>query len=655
MAIPPHQYHHSMSHASLRAHSLFSHFTREISFISQHFLSLRRNPAKLCYSSVSLTDITSSPTHDLSRFLQGHIRRSHLLQVHARIFRLDAHHNNLVATRLIGHYPSNLALKVFHSLPNPNIFPFNAIIRVLAEEGFASKAFVLFKQLKYRLLLPNDLTFSFLLKACCRDRVGVDCVKQLHSHVLRSGFMCDSFVCNGLLMVYTRVVKDLSSARQVFDEMPDRNLVSCWTSLISGYARLGLAEEALKLFVIMLKENFRPENDTMISALSACSSLATIHIEKWVNLLRQSVKESHCKNLAGDCVNIILVYLYGKCRQVEKSREIFDEISYNGKRSVLSWNTMIGAYVQNGCALEALTLFKSMMENYDCSPNHVTMVSVLSACAELGDLELGTWVHEYMGTRGHKGILSSNVNLATALVDMYSKCGSLDDARKVFNQISVKDVVSFNAMIMGLAVNGKGKEALSLHSKMHELHLRPDSGTFLGVLCACSHSGLLNKGCEIFNHMIQNNLVTPRLEHYSCYVDLLARSGYIEEALGVVTSMPFEPNNFVWGALLSGCVLHNRLELAQSISTILVEVDPENSAGYVMLSNSFAADCQWRDVLKLRGFMRVKGVSKQPGQSWINIDGVVHEFVAGCASYCQIGRARQMMDSLLKEMRLYNT
>ncbi|KAL6545910.1 hypothetical protein OROGR_009784 [Orobanche gracilis] len=327
-------------------HHLSFHFTREISFISQNFLKLhlphtifpgsyRATSDALICSKSTLVFSDSMPNTTISSPL---VSLAITLQIH-------------------------MALKVFHSLPNPNIFPFNAIIRVLAEEGFASKAVVLFKQLKYRPLLPNDLTFSFLLKACCRDRVDVDYVKQLHSHVLRSGFMCDSFVRNGLLMVYARAVKDLSSARQVFEEMPDRNLVSCWTSLISGYARLRLAEEALKLFVIMLKEKFRPKNDTMISALSACSSLATIHIEKWVNLF----------------------FGYKKNGQVEKSREIFDDISYNGKRSVLSWNTMIRTYVQNGCDLESSTLFKSMMENYDCLPDHVTMVSVLSACAEIGD------------------------------------------------------------------------------------------------------------------------------------------------------------------------------------------------------------------------------------------------------------------------------
>lgn len=604
--------------------------------------------AKLSHS---VTSNDSFTTKNLSCLLQGHIRRPHLLQIHARIFLINAHQNNLIATRLIGHYPSNLALKVFHSLQNPNIFPINAIIRVLAEEGLSSKAFVIYKELKLRQLLPNDLTFSFLFKACCKGDVGADSVKQVHSHVLKSGFLCDSVVCNGLLMVYARATKDLNSARQVFDEMPDRSLVSCWTSLISGYAKFGLAEEALKLFSIMLKENLQPETDTMVSVLSACSSLTTSQVEKWVNLITPYVKHLNCNTLSRDYTHIILAYLYGKSRDVEKSRNAFDEISDTGKRSVLSWNTIIGAYVQNGCSLEALTVFKSMIDNSNCSPNHVTMVSVLSACAEVGDLNLGIWVHEYMKTSGQKGVLSSNVNLATALIDMYSKCGDLDSARKIFKQMSKKDVISFNAMIIGLAVNGKGDEALRLFSEMQERRLRPNSGTLVGVLCACSHSGLLDTGRRIFKDMILSNSVSPRLEHYACYIDLLSRCGFVDDALSVVTSMPFEPNKYVWGALLSGCVLHNRPQLAQRVSAMLVSVDPQNSGGYVMLSNSLAADSQWRDVVKMRGAMREKGVPKQPGCSWINIGGVVHEFVAGSESYHQTKCVHQIMESLFKQMQ----
>ncbi|KAL8042507.1 hypothetical protein ABFX02_09G056150 [Erythranthe guttata] len=288
---------------------------------------------------------------------------------------------------------------------------------------------------------------------------------------------------------------------------------------------------------------------------------------------------------------------------MERSRVNFDQISDKSKRSILSWNTMIGTYVQNGCALEALCDFKSMMESYECCPNHVTMVSILSACAEIGDSDLGIWVHNYMRTSGKKHVLSSNVNLATALIDMYSKGGNLDAAREVFAEIVEKDVVSFNSMIVGLAVNGKGDEALRLFSEMQELCLLlPDSGTFLGALSACTHSGLLDKWREIFDEMTRkDSLISPKLEQYSCYIDLLARSGYIEEALGVVSCMPFEAIKFVLGAILAESVLHNRLEIARDVSSMLVGVDPENSICYVMISNSFASDLEWRSVSKLRG------------------------------------------------------
>lgn len=595
---------------------------------------------------------SNPPPVNFSHILQGYIPHPHLLQIHARIFRHNSHQNDLVATRLIGHYPSNLALKVFNCLEKPNIFPFNAIIRVLAEESLFTNAFYAFKKLKSMSLLPNELTFSFILKACFRATDDLSYVKQVHCHVVKSGCVHDSFVCNGLLVVYAKRLKDLASARKVFDERLEKDMVCCWTSLISGYAQVGLSEEALKLFLLMIKENLRPENDTMVSVLSACANLNVIKIEKWVNILMTYIKDFGSNKFGFDYVNTVLVYLYGKCKNTEQSRERFNDITEIGKKSVLSWNAMIGAYVQNGCASEAVSLFKLMMQNCICRPNHVTVVSVLSACATVGDLDLGTWVHEYMRTSGHKGVLSSNVNLATSLIDMYCKCGSLVRARGVFDQMIEKDVVSLNAMIMGLALNGEGEEALMLFYKAKEFGLIPSSGTFLGVLCACSHSGLLEKGREIFKEMRQRYSVTPRLEHYASYIDLLSRVGCIEEALGVVTSMPFEPNNFIWGSLLAGCTLHDKSELTQIISNMLVKIDPENSAGYVMLSNAFANDHRWCDVSELRYFMREKEVTKQPGCSWISINGVVHEFLAGFARRSQIESLHYTLEGLVKEMRL---
>ncbi|KAL6957391.1 hypothetical protein U1Q18_035126 [Sarracenia purpurea var. burkii] len=587
----------------------------------------------------------------LSHLLQGRIFHSHLLQIHAYILRVGAHQDNLIATRLIGHYSPQFALQVFNQLEAPNVFPFNAVIRVLAEAGLSSDAFSVFNRLKLRSLSPNGLTFSFLLKACFRTN-DAHCVEQIHAHILKAGFAHDCFVCNGLLAVYVRAVEDLVLARKVFDEMRDRSMVCCWTSLISGYARAGKLEEVLRLLLSMVKESLRPEDDTMISVLSACSNLEIVEVEKWVRILQEFNDEVDSQNLGLDWVNTILVYLYGKWGKIDRSRERFDEISDSGKRSVVPWNAMINTYAQNASPLEALSLFDLMMENHSCRPNHITVVSVLSACAQIGDLDRGIWVHEYLKSEGRKGILTFNKNVGTALIDMYSKCGSLAKAKEVFDQMVNKDVVSINAMIMGLAVNGKGEDALRLFSKVQELGLHPNAGTFLGVLWACSHSGLLENGREIFLGMSQSFSVPPKLEHYACYIDLLSRMGQVEEAIEVVNNMPFEPNDFVWGALLGGCLLHNRLELAHHISSMLVNVDPQNSAGYVMLSNACAVDCRWIDVSGLRLFMREKGVRKQPGRSWISIKGIVHEFLVGSLSHPQIDSIHCTLCGLVKEMKL---
>ncbi|KAL3333023.1 hypothetical protein AABB24_033208 [Solanum stoloniferum] len=595
----------------------------------------------------STSDLHSS---SLCNLLKGRITHNHLQQIHARVFRIGAHQDNLIATRLIGQYPSKFSLRILHQLKVPNIFPFNAIIRVLSEEGSFTDAFLVFNKLRDHSLLPNELTFSFLLKACSRSGNSYY-VQQVHTLVVKLRFGEDPSLCNGLLSVYARGLKELHSARKVFDEMPDKGVV-CWTCLISGYAKFGLSEEALGLFLCMVEKSLIPENDTMINVLSACSKLDMLNIEKWIGNFWYSMQQYDLGCSGCDSVNTVLVYLYGKWGKVDKSREIFEQISGDGKRSLLPWNAMIGAYVQNGCALDGLCLFRLMMELNCCCPNHVTMVSVLSACTQVGDLYLGMWVHEYMKGSRQKSFLLSNANLATALIDMYSKCGSLERAGDVFDQLVVKDVVSFNAMIMGLAVHGKGKEALKLFSQMLDLNLRPNAGTFLGLLCACSHAGLAAEGRQIFKEMSQCFRIAPRLEHYASYIDLLARVGYVEEALQVATSMPFKPNNFVWGALLGGCVLHNRLELARIISSILVEVDPNNSAGYVMLSNTYAIDHHWGAISRLRLSMKEKGVVKQPGCSWINVDGVVHEFLAGSSSHPQNERLHSELQVLLKEMKL---
>ncbi|KAK9142181.1 hypothetical protein Syun_011581 [Stephania yunnanensis] len=589
----------------------------------------------------------------LAELLQGRLPTSHLLQIHAQIILTSQSQHNLISTRLIGHYPPQLALLLFSHLRNPNIFPFNALIRVLSEHNLHYQSFSAFKALNSSSLSPNHLTFSFVLKACHASVDARHYATQIHTHVFKSGFGGNSLVSNALLAAYAKGVGDLDSARRVFDEMPERGTGFCWGCLIGGYVKAGRCDEGLNLFLRMVRENVVVEDDTMVSVLSACSVIDGVgEVERWMRLLVEFKELGY--GFAGneERIDTVLVYLYGKLGEIEKSRELFDRIAANGGRGLLHWNSMIGGYLQNGRPIEALNLFHLMMASRASKPNHVTMVSVLSACAQVGNLELGRWVHRYMRSGGRERSLAFNPFLATALIDMYSKCGSPDMAKEVFDQMNFKDVVAFNAMIMGLAVNGEGEQALQVFFKMKEFEVHPNGGTFLAVLAACNHSGLVTEGRKIFLSMQhQCYSIDPELEHYACYIDLLARVGHIEEALEVVNSMPVEPNGRIWGALLGGCVAHRRFDIAQDIARKFVGVDPNNSAGYVMLSNVYATDCRWREILELRELMREKGVRKHPGCSWINVEGVVHEFLVGSSSHPQINEIYSALNGLFKKMK----
>ncbi|MQL78051.1 hypothetical protein Taro_010468 [Colocasia esculenta] len=601
--------------------------------------------------STSIAAPSAFPPSDagtLSFLLQGPLSLPHLLQVHARVFRLGAHQDDLVATRLIGRLPPRLAPRVLEHLQNPGVFPFNAAVRVLSESGISSPAFSVFGSLKRHRLSPNGFTFSFLLKACVRSG-DVWQVRQVHGHIAKSGFDADSCVCDGLILAYAKGAEDVSSAQKLFDAMSEKANVCSWTCLIRGLAQVNRPEEALTLFLRMLDEGHRPKDDSMVSVLSACSKVQ--EIEKWVNVFLKDIDLA--ESSAHESVNTILVYLYGKWGNIEKSRERFDKVFQRSRErtSVVMWNAMISAYIQNNQPIQALQLFHQMLASSNPKPNHVTVVSLLSACAEVGDLDLGRWAHRYMEVKGRREILESNTILATAFIDMYSKCGSLEEATCVFHALVKKDVISFNAMMMGLAMNGQGMKALVLFKEMRKNGIHPNGGSFLGLLCACTHAGLVHEGRTFFAHMDRFYSVTPELEHYASYVDLLARAGYIEEALEIVGAMPVKPNEQVWGALLGGCLVHSRVDALGDAARRLVHVDPGSSAGYVMLSNAYATDSRWGDVADLRGMMNVKGVRKQPGCSWINVNGVTHEFHVGCKLHPQIQRIYVFLDLLFKEMK----
>lgn len=317
----------------------------------------------------------------------------------------------------------------------------------------------------------------------------------------------------------------------------------------------------------------------------------------------------------------LMVMGLAKNGQIDDSRRLFDKMQ---TKNAISWNSMISGYVRNGKWVEALDLF-SQMQVQNVQPSEFTMVSLLNASARLGALEQGEWVHDYI----KKNHMELNVIVITAIIDMYCKCGSIDKGLQVFEAAPVKGLSCWNSIILGLATNGRAETALQFFSRLKSSDHEPDGVSFIGVLTACNHSGLVDEARKYFALMTEEYKIEPSLKHYGCLVDALGRAGLLQEAEEVIRSMPRRPDSVIWGSLLSACWKHGNNEIGQRVAKILIELDPSESSGHVLMSNAHAASGEFEKAIHERVLMKKKQIEKQPGCSLIEVDGVVHEFVAG--------------------------
>ncbi|GLU07374.1 hypothetical protein SLE2022_243350 [Rubroshorea leprosula] len=342
-----------------------------------------------------------------------------------------------------------------------------------------------------------------------------------------------------------------------------------------------------------------------------------------------------------------MVNAYMKVGLIGRARNLFDEMP---EKNVVSWSCMINGCVRCGEYKEALALFREMqmLTVNHVKPNEFTMSGVLSACGRLGALEHGKWAHSYIDRYG----MEVDVVLGTALIDMYAKCGSIEEARRVFIKLGPnKDVKAWSAMISGLAMHGHGKECRRLFAKMINHGVRPNAITFLGILCACVHAGLVSAGKEYFRRMKEEFGITPLIQHYGCMVDLYGRAGLIDEAWNLVRSMPMEPDVLVWGALLSGSRMHGNIETCEAALKKLIELDPKNSSAYVLLSNVYAKMGRWTNVRSMRNIMERRGIKKVPGCSLVEVGGILHEFFVGDDSHPASREIYMMLDEIMKRLK----
>ncbi|KAL5748179.1 hypothetical protein ACOSQ2_025476 [Xanthoceras sorbifolium] len=578
--------------------------------------TLHHFPAKTITSAATITQFPENPK---TLILQKCKTTKDLNQVHAHLIKTRLHLNprlteNLLesAAILIPNTTMDYSLSIFHRVNQPDSSAYNVMIRAFTLKQSPQEALILYKKMNENAIQPDHFTFTCTLKACSKLRALRE-GEQLHAQTVKSGFGSNDFINNTLIHMYANCGK-IEVARKVFDGT-SKSDVFAWNSMFAGHVRSEFWAEVVKLFNEMRDLGVRFDEVTLISVLTACGRLANIELGEWIHEYVEANELKGSVNLTTSVVD-----MYAKCGHVDKARRLFEEMD---RRDVVTWSAMISGYSQARRCKEALDVFHDM-QMANAEPNEVTFVSVLSSCAVLGALETGKWVHFYV----KKKRMELTITLGTALMDFYAKCGLIDSAIEVFNKMPFKNVFSWTVIIQGLANNGHGKRALDFYYLMREKSIEPNEVTFMGVLSACSHVGMVHEGREFFVSMSKDFGIDPRMEHYGCMVDILGRAGLIEEAYQFIMNMPIQPNAVIWRTLIASCRAHKDVEFGEESLKNLVQLEPMNSGDYILLSNIYASVGRWEDAMRVRNQMREKGIKKTPGCSLIELDGEIYEFFA---------------------------
>lgn len=536
---------------------------------------------------------------------------SALLPIHARAIVLGISGNPAFATSLIGAAaPASLtyAHRVFDAAPNRDAYMWNTLLRVHTHvPNSAADALALYKQMRAASVAPDHYTYPIVLPVCAlvrAPRLG----RAAHGDAVRFALAGNGFVRSALIAMYFHEGA-VSDAERVFVESGNdgsRTVVS-WTAMVAGYAQNCFFGEAIAMFGNMVAEGVLPNEITLISFLPCLHGPELLSAGQMVHGF--VVKLGYDANVP--LVNA-LIAMYGKCGKMAMAAVLFNGMT---SRSLISWNTMVAMHEQYGDAIQAIKFFHRMLTEkvgFDC----VTLVSVLSACARSGALEMGKWVHELARSHG----LDTDARIGNVLVDMYAKCGEIAHAREVFDCLCEQGVVSWSTMISAYANHGEPEEALNLFSRMKSEGMRPNSFTFTAVLVACGHSGLVDEGLKHFNSILTDYQMSPALEHYACIVDLLGRAGRLVEAYEIIKGMSMYPDKCVWGAFLGGCRLHGKLELAEFVTKDLFESGFIDVTFYVLMSNMYFEAGMLKDAERMRKDMKEMELTKMAGRSLVSID-----------------------------------
>lgn len=589
------------------------------------------------------------------------------------------------------------AMLFFYRNPFQDVYKWTAGISGLVQNGLTAKAMKLFLEMLEAGVLPNDITFTSVVRACADlgdFRLGMSVLGL----VVKSGFedyvsVSNSFVTFHLrfgekamamrifdqmgekdVVSWTAILDmyvergDLKEARRIFDEMPERNEVS-WSAMISRYSQCGYTEESVKLFSQMVHSGFMPNISCFSSVLNALATLEalkagmSVHASTLKNgIMRNVFICSSLVDLYCTCGNTVdarsvfetleeknvvcwntMISGYSLNGQLDEARDLFDQIP---NKNIASWNSMIAGYLENEQFDKVFEVFNMMLLSGEI-PDPSNCASVLCACASIASLGTGKNLHGKIVKLG----LQLNTFVGTALTDMYAKCGDIDSSRNIFDQLPRKNEISWTAMIQGLAENGFAEESISLFEEMlRNSSIAPNELILAAVLFACSHCGLVDKGLWYFSLMKDVYNMKPKERHYTCVVDMLSRSGRLSEAERFITSTPCETEINAWAALLSGCKIYSEDEIAERAAKRIYELGEKKSGGYVLLSNVYASAGRWSDVMRTRQLMKERGLKKSGGCSWLELKNKIHIFYSQDGNHSQSAEIYGVLELLQSGM-----
>lgn len=562
--------------------------------------------------------------------------------VHAQIITRGFSSPAFINTSLLSMYAKlgriGDSCKVFNSMENRNEVSWNAMISGFVSNGLYSEAYNSFLRMVEEEIRPNVSCFISLSKAIGQLR-DVEKGRYITRIALEIGLQSNIHVGTALIDMFAKC-GCITEARSVFES----NFSGCggnlpWNAMISGYTISGHGEEAMLLFLRMCQKNIKRDVYTYCSILNSIADMRSLEYGKQIHQMiwkngRELISVSLCN---------ALMDAYAKCGELDVMRKLFDTWEESNQ---ISWTTLVTAYSQSSEREEALSVFSQMRE-MGVQPNQITVSGVLAACASLCFLEYGRQVH---GLTYKTGFVRDKC-VESVLVDMYAKCGSVRDAVKVFESLKDPDAISWTVMISGYAQHGMAKDALELFRKMELVLPKPNSVTFLCLLFACSHGGLVDEGLRYFHLMEEKYALVPEIEHYACVVDILGRVGRLTEAWEFIMKMPIEPDEKVWSTLLGACRVHGNIQLAKIAAQKVLSHNPEDSAALVLLSNTYRDAGNIKGELNIRNMMNSQAMRKEPGLSWISIGGKIHKFCSGDQHHPQKDNIYKTLNILMEKVK----